>query len=375
MSRILTIQPPLAGISQRTGFQNPPDFSAYDSTNFWPIDVDTGRLITSVRPAQAEVSSPGSTCNLLSPINGFATGKPTQSIVSAAAGTLFYRGEFAWFSASGAQAAAVDTGRAVYAQPFLQHSYIFVEDNPPIDFDYVTGLAKYGVATAGAFPEDCRFGMAWQGALWMAGSAEYPHILFGSRTGDAYDYEYIVDPQDEGGAWTSAGENEGLLNGPLTALIPHTTDSAIISTVEGLVALRGHPRRGGEQELVSSEYVLGQGAWCKLPGDVLFFMSPSGFMTLGPRAGEIATPLSDDKVPDELKGLTYDIQDPKIAMAYSSRWGVVYLTVRGAQAQSWLYDPRTNGFHRQSFDNYPYVMYEHKPFVSETTCGVLWGKS
>lgn len=375
---IKTIQPPLAGMMRRTGFQQEGLFSSYDTTDFWPINVTDGRAVTATRPALAVITSPGESVNMLAPINGFATNKPFQSIGAAADGQLYWFDGVAWNSATGSEADAVDTGRAVYAQPFLQHLYLCVEDHTPIDFDYVTGQATYMTALAGSAPIDCRMTMAWQGALWFAGAEVNPHLLFGSRTGDAYDWDDTVDKEDTGGAWSSGTDhNAGLLNGPITALINHTSDTAIVSTFEGLVALRGHPRRDGVFEHVSNQYVLGQGAWCKTPKDILYYMSPIGVMELGPQAGAIATPISRETVPDSLQALSqsYSLLDPKIVMAYSTRWNVIYITVRGAQQQAWLFDLNAKGFHKMNVSNYPYVMYEHKPLISDDADGVLWGKS
>lgn len=360
---------------RRTSFQGQPPFSSFFSNNFWPIDVDTGRSVTAVRPPLDTFTAPGVSVNGLIPVNGFASGKPFQSIVAASSGSLFWWDGVAWRLATGSAASSADTGRAVFGHPFLQRAYICKEDSAPIDFNYTTGEATIMQALAGTVPEDCRMATVWQGALWLAGQEENPHILYGSRTGDVYDWDFIVNTNSEGGAYTSAGVDEGRLNGPITAIVSHTHDTMLVSTVEGIMAMRGHPRRGGVYEQVSGQtYILGQGAWCRTPEDVLFFMTTLGLMQLNPQPGSVAMAVSQKLIPDELIGLSYSILDPKVNMAYDSRWKLIYITVRGTQEQAWLFDLNTGGFHKMTLDNYPYVLYEHKPFVTDDRSGVLFGK-
>lgn len=373
----LTVQPPLAGMVRRTGFQQRPEFTSYYSENFWPVDVGTGRAVTATRPGLANIAAPGTTVNGIVAVNGHATGKPFQSMLAASGGSLYWWDGTAWRYAIGAAKDAADTGRPVYGTPALQHAILCKQDSAPIDFNYVTGEAKLMAATAGAIPEDCRIAFTWEGGLWLAGAPEQPHVLNGSRTGDVYDFDFGVSNDDVGGAFTSSGDNELLLNGPITAGFSHTDDAAVISTMEGIVSFSGHPRRGGSPRLISgSTYILGQGAWAKTPGDTAYMLTPFGLMKLDPQPGAIVTPVSERLIPDELMGLPYDYENPTVAMCYDSRWKGLIIAVRGSEAQAWRYDLETGGFDKMSFEEgYPYVLFEFDPLAGEDTSGVLFGRS
>lgn len=373
--RIKTIQPPIGGVVRSTGFQHQPPFTAYDSTDYWPLDVKTGRMVTATRPALAGFTAPGTTVNSITPVNGHLTDKPYISMVATSGGTIYWYDDVGWVSATGAAASSADTGRAVFGTPYILEAFICKANSAPIVFNYSSGAATIASADVGAFPEDCRVAFTWEGSLCLAGALEAPHVINISRTGNPRDWDFSVSLRDRGGAFTSAGSDEGLLNGPITAGFSHTGDTAIISTFQGIVALRGHPRRGGEPDLISaSTYILGQGAWCRTPGDRLYFMTTEGLMTLGPDPRDFPKPVSADKIPDELVGLAYDYEDPTVAMAYDRRWRMVFITDRTAQI-AWAFHVPTGGFHRMSLSNYPYVMHEHRPLITDDRSGVLLGSS
>lgn len=376
-SREIVIQPPLAGVNQRMGYQRQPPFSTKSSSNYWPFDVDSGRAVTATRPGQANFTAPGSTVEMLAPLNGNLTGKPDQSMVACSAGSIFWYDGDIWRAATGGAASSADTGRAVYGRSFLQQTFIMDEGNPPIVFDYELETATSMSARAGSAPTDCRMAEVWQGALWLAGDSDQPEILFGSRTGDPFDWDFGVSDDDPGGAWWTSGVNAGLLTGPITAIFGQTADTMIVSTFDGIFAMRGHPRRQGIFSRISGNlFVLGQGAWCRAPGDVLYMLTPNGLAALDPSPNAVVTLVSRDKIPDKLIGLTFDYEDPRVSMAYSTRWNVVYIAVREASPTYFLYDLNAGGFHEMSFSgNAPYVMAEYEPAITADTCGVLWGMS
>jgi len=372
------IQPPVGGVQKRTSFQTQPPFSSYASMNFWPVDPKTGRIATVTRPPMVAAPVPGgSVVNMIIPVNGFASGKPFQSMVGNFGGNLYWYNGTNWTAATGAQAGNVVNNQAVYGAPFLQQAFICNPLTKPVVFDYVAGTAELVSESAGTVPSDTRMAVTWQGALWLAGRLAEPQVLYASRTSDATDWDFGVAATDEGGAYASnSGADEGLLNGPITALMPQTADTMIVSTLEGLLAVRGHPRRGGIYDSLSrTTYVLGQGAWCKVPGDILFFMTPLGLMTLPPNPGAVPVQVSRESLPDELVGLIYTYENPVVSMEYDSRWNGIHIAVRGVEQQAWFYDLNLGGFHKMEFLGYPFVMFEFQPFISNTTNGVLYAGS
>lgn len=371
MAFAIHIDPPLAGVNRRAGFQEAPPFTAHTIEDMWPVDVDSGRALLAVRPVLNPIQAPGTTANLLQPVNGVKSDGPKQSIITASGSDLYWWDDIVWRTASGAQASAIDTGRAVFATTFLQQAFIFVDDSKPIVFDYPTGQAYTLEEFAGEAPTGCRGGFTWQGGIWAFGDETSPHVLYGSRTGSAYDWDFSADIEDEGGAVFDLG---GKWSGPITAGFEQTHDTAIISAMSGIVAYGGHPRRGGVPEKISTTHILGQGAWTKLPDDTVYAMTPRGLMMIDTKRNVL--PVSAKHIPDELVGIPYSFTNPTVNVAYSHRWNCVYITDRqdGGQ-QAWAYHIDTSAFVKMELVNYPFVMAEFLPFVSETTCGVLFGRS
>jgi len=290
-------------------------------------------------------------------------------------GSVYYLNDSnVWTAATGSQAANVDTGRAVYAAAYLGKVYIFTGASRPFVFDYELGTVEVATATAGTWPVGLRFGAVWSGALWSAGEPTALGALYASRIGDAHDYDFGTDPADEGKAWFTGLENfEGLLQGPLTAIMPHTNDGMIVGTLTGLTRFWRHPSQGGTIDPVSNAVVLGQGAWTRDPSDNMYLLTDKGFMHVSPDPNAIPTLISKRLIPNELQGLIYDQQNPVVSLGYEGRWNKIIVNVRGVEAQSWAYDIALGGFERQEFSSYPYVLCDFPPFHGETTSGLLWG--
>lgn len=376
----IIVQPPVGGISRRTAFQVQPPFSSYASVNYWPIDAKSGRVMTGTRPRLQLQTVPSETpprVNMITPVNGSFTGQPFESLVIFCKDSLYWWNGSSYTAATGTKAGSVDQDRAIYASPFLSKVYIPIETGKPLVFDYDTGACETIVESVGTAPSDCRISAVWQGCLWLAGSvASGPHILYASRQGDPTDWDFTVGLDDIGGAFFTGGEREGLITGPVTALAPQTAETMLVSTLDGLMLMRGHPRQGGVFEPLSKQQsILGNGAWAKTPDNVLWFLSKQGLYKLDPTPNSVPTAVSREKIPRELVGLTYNYEDPTVCMCYDSMWDVIYITVRNNnQNQGWMFDPRTGGFHQLVMAGYPYVMYEHLPFQTDSASGVLFGK-
>ena len=369
----ITLQPPVGGMNRRIGFQKQPPFESYESINFWPTDPLTGRSVTGTRPAIVAFASPGNNVNMLTRVNGAVSGKPLQSLVAANNGSVYWlNSSNTWTVATGAGATSMETNIPLFATTFLQQTIIPQFDDKPWIFDYSAGTVTELVESAGTVPDDLRIFEVWQGALWAAGRIDAPNILYASRVGDVTDWDFAAVATDTGGAFFTAGEDEGLLRGPITAIMPQTSDTMIVSTTEGLVAMRAHPRAGGVFEDIGGTWVLGQGAWAKGPNDSLYFLTRLGLYMLPPNPGAVPTPVSPTKIPDELIGLEYDFSDPTIEIAYDSRFNGLWITDRqSGSEQAWFFDMAAGGFHKITLSGYPYRLEEYFPQVTTNTSGLL----
>ena len=372
---ILTIQPPVGGISRQSTYQTQPPFNSFDSENYWPVDVKTGRLTTAIRPALKLFGSRIEEVAMVSPVSGTSATLPAKSFAASFNGTLFYWDGTTMVQAAGAEATNFDTGGYVSAAA-VENQLVIVRSgaNDPVVFDYsaTTPDVEFIVeSTAGnLLPQGASIAVNWKGALWLAKD----NILHASRVGDITDWDHTVLLDDEFGAFFTDGDFKGTIAGPITAVMPQVSDVMMVSTVSGTLAMRGHPRQGGTFEAVGSSYALGQGAWCLTPDHTLVMLTPLGLMALPPEPGAVFTPISDAKIPNELKGLSYDRDDPLVNMVYDSRWNGIHIYVRGAEEQAWLFDLTTGGFHKMEVGSYPFAVAEFSDFITENTSGVLLGR-
>ena len=364
---ILTVQSPVAGINRRTAYQTQAPFSSYDSNNFWPIDVKTGRISSATRPPLKLFGSLITEANMVSTVAGIRASHPAKSFCVAHAGSLYYWNGSAMTLATGAQAASINTGKYVSATPIVSNLVICDDTNAPIAFNYTTGAAATIVASAGTVPVATTIAVTWQGALWLVKDS----IIYSSRVGDITDWDTTVALDDLFAAFFTDGTYAGVIAGPITAVMPQTADVMLVSTVGGTLAMRGHPRQGGVFEPVSSQFVLGQGAWTQLPDGTILMMTAMGLMSLAPTRGAVMSPISRERIPDELIGLSYDRDDPLINVEYDTRFNVVHIYVRGAQEQAWLFDLNTGGFHREEISSYPFSTDEYESFITESVSGCL----
>lgn len=370
-NRVMTIQAPYGGINRRTAFQQVPPFTCYDAVNFLSFDANSGRITTATRPPLVPFGNAVTEVNMASQASGVRAGYPDKSFVVAQAGQIKIWDGSAFQNATGAQAAAVDTGSYVSATPFIDKVIICDSTLAPIVLDYTTGIAITIVASAGAVPTAATIATQWQGALWLAEG----NVVYGSRVGDYTDYDYGVSLDDRFGAFFTDGDYKGNIAGPITALMPQTSDTMLVSTVSGTLAMRGHPRQGGVFEAVGSPYVLGQGAWTQAPNSHIIMMTAQGMMSIGPEPGAVMAQVSRDKIPDELVGLPYATSNPLINLQYDTRWNGIWVTVRGGSAQGWWFDMNTGGFHRMTYAQYPFTTLEFLDFLGNEQSGVILGRT
>lgn len=370
MATTFYIHPPLGGVANYTGRQKQPPYTCVECSNFWPIDVRTGAALIATRPPQADITSPQYPVNMLTQLN-----LPAPTAFHAANGVLYKRTVANTYSAI-SSSVGISTGRAVFAAPFFKQLFI-ANNGTPLHYDNDTGLLVELVATAGFVPTDCRLTMNFQSCVWAGGSPTDtigPHVFAACHQDDIHDWDYSAD--DVSAAYISTGENRGLITEPLSCMFAMTEDQAVIACEEEIWTLSGHPRQGGRFARASNQSgILGQNA-CAMTPKGLFFLAHDGLMLLGRNDyGNVAvTPVSDEKIPSELKEISYSITDPTVCMAYSSRWNAVYITVRSATVpQSWAYFLKTGAFVEQPLDEYPYVMFPFESLVTQKRCGVWFG--
>ncbi len=367
------IHPPLGGIVRSTGQQKQQPYTCVSSSNFWPVDHRDGRPLSATRCPQAQLT-PGDV-----PVNMFAQlNLPTPTAFKASNGVLYKRNNTTGVWAAISSSVGVSTGRAVFAAPFFR-KLVIANTGTPLLYDDDLGTLIELAPTTGFVPDDCRVTMNFQSSVWLGGSLTDElgaHTFAACRADAVLDWDFGGD--DDEAAYISTGENRGLITEPLTAMAAVTEDDAIIGCQEEVWALGGHPRRGGRFRRISNQTgILGQNAYAITPRG-FFFLSHDGLMSVGRGdSGNLTvTPISKAKIPAELLSIDFDIENPTVAMAYSSRWNAIWITVRSATApQSWAYFLDGGGFYEQPLSENPFVMFPFETLVTEDTCGVLFGGS
>jgi hypothetical protein len=365
----ITIKAPVGGISKQLAFQDQPPFSSYSSVNYWPVDVRTGRATSAVRPPIVPFGTQTGLVTALNRVSGIAPGKPNQSFAAAFDGQLFWWNGSVMESATGSEFDQVDTDRYVSSTPIVNQLVLASSDGAPLVFDYPAGTLERITASEGVVPEDVSIVAQWQGALWVVNET----VISASRVGDITDWDFSAVVDDLFGAFFTDLEYEGMLAGPITALIPFTTDVMLVSTTAGTVAFRGHPRQGGIVDRVSGAYVLGQGAWTTTPTGEIFALTQHGLMAVQSPQNPVFTPISKERIPDELLSLLFAVQDPLVNLIYDSRWNGIHIFVRGLQEQYWWFNLSNPGFHQGFLPSFPHVVTEFPDFITESTSGVLVG--
>lgn len=367
-STTFAIHPPIGGISNATGYQTQPPYTAIQSRNFWPLNVQDGRQISATRPPQEILTFPDYPINMFAQLN-----VPQPTLFGAANGTLYKKNLTTGTSTAIASGVGVSTGRPVFSSPFFRQLLI-ANTNTPLVYDYDLNTLVELVPTVGFVPTGCPLTMNFQGACWLGGDPIQPHVFSCHRYADIHDWDFSAD--DENAAYISTGEDRGLITEPLTAMIGLTTDQAILGCEEELWVMSGHPRRGGRFDRISNQTgILGQNAWCNTPKG-FFFLSHDGMMGMARNdyANLNVIPVSKAKVPDSLLNIAFDAAQPTVDMAYCSRWDCIYLTVRDSvNPQSWVYFLSTGAFYEQPLAEYPLSMFAFEPGVTADASGVLFG--
>lgn len=375
----LTVLPPTGGIVRKFGFQQQPPFTCIDSTNVWPFSPQDGRSVSSARCPLAAFTSPATGGNMAVAVNGDGTFTPTSTYLVAAAGVLYrYNGVGYDTVDSGLSPPAVTTGRPVYAAA-MQLQVFIANDGIPLVYNHAgQGPAPASrltalTATVGTVPVGNPCVEVFQGSVWFGGAKANGHILYGSRSGGGTDWNYAALPDDEGGAFSTAGAEEGRIGERITALCLHTSDAMIVGCLNSVYALHGHPRRGGTLEVVSPTLgIMGQGACCVTADGRCFAMTKLGLVTIDSEHNTIA-PISRQVIPDDLVGLPFDPDNHSVSMAYNSRWNAIHIVVRDSRnPQAWLYYLDNGSFHRDVYSAYPTVLLNFPGLDSATTSGVLF---
>jgi hypothetical protein len=164
-------------------------------------------------------------------------------------------------------------------------------------------------------PGSCPFVARYRDRIvWAAGSNWYM-----SRLGDPLDYDYgtfqNVATRPVAGASSDAGD----LPNNITAVVAFSDDYLLFASRNELYILTGDPALfSGSLNNVSRKVgIIDKLAWCDLPDGSLAFMAHDGLYLLPPGGRGKPQPLSQDRLPDELRD--FDTKNNNVILAYDDR--------------------------------------------------------
>lgn len=149
---------------------------------------------------------------------------------------------------------------------------------------YVTApevLFSGGGMANGNPPLGCTLAVNWRNRLMLSGQQANPSVVYGSRAGDPYDFNYSAgDPAEAFADSPSAG---GKISEAITALIPYTNDYFVISCAHSQFMYQGDPADNGTSVVISRDMgIVGKDAWAIEPEGNISFVATGGLFSVYP---------------------------------------------------------------------------------------------
>jgi hypothetical protein len=321
---------------RRTNLEDQPPGTWYDSLDFWPFDATTNRQGAAIRPGYSTTSGL-SNVNLIASLNVAPADTYSRQLFTASGGNLYK-----WTGTSTSNVGnGITTGSNVQAAAYLQDLFIA---NGATQKVYTTGggtVIDWTATDAGTVPPDCRLICEWADRIVLAGDPNNPHEWFMSRIGDPYKWLYAADDEESPVAATDT--SDGHISEPITSLIPHNRDCIIFGTAQGMAVMRGNPVAGGALERISFTTGPVNGtAWCKASDEWTYMLTRDGLYKMPPGCGANPLPVSNERIPNSLKGI--DGVSTKAFLAYDVVFRCIHIYLSGSISEAWHYFPQYEAF-------------------------------
>lgn len=180
-------------------------------------------------------------------------------------------------------------------------------------------------------------------------------VWYMSRVGNAGDYNYSADLADAGRPVAGTNSDAGLPGDPITAMVPVGYDFLVMFAEQSTWVLRGDPAFGGQLFNLSRKVgCVAAESWCYGPNGEIYFLSKDGIYVIPPDMSSPPLPISDGKMPTELKERDSENFDTALAYDMKENAVVVFVTPRDGTTTGshWWYDTTTESFWEFNFANY-----------------------
>lgn len=311
----ITLQFPLAGLDRSGSYRSSPPYGTVSAMNVRPPDVYEARRRGGSRPGVVAVSA-DKTIGVPGTGSVVELNSVTYADEDTITGDIEHVTELVALTSS--------THRYLTSAEWGQKLFIAIPDGPKV-YDPLDGTGTVETyeaeidpevspeATKGEVPVDCPLIARYRDRIFMAGDPGY--MWYASRTANPYDWDY--GQTDPGRAVSGLNSEAGTVGDPITAMFAHGDSYLAFGCVNAIWVMRGDPAYGGRIDNVSRTVgILGPHAWTHGPGGMLYFLSHNGLMSLPPGLGGVPQPVSQFRLPQEMKGV--DPNDYRIALAYDA---------------------------------------------------------
>jgi hypothetical protein len=156
-----------------------------------------------------------------------------------------------------------------------------------------------------------------------------------ARQGTSTDTTLSADVSDVARPILFQLSEAGSTGSTVVAVIPHKDSHLLCFTAGETWVMAGDPAAGGLRRVSDQVGIIGANAWC-VAHDMVYFLSEHGLYSMG-ADGSNLKPLSEDKVPKDLTGIT----DAACTLTYNHADRGVYIH---KTSTDWFYDTERDQF-------------------------------
>jgi len=200
-------------------------------------------------------------------------------------------------------------------------------------YGVVTGDGRAWVADGDDAPDSGTADCYYRGRLLRVED----NAILVSKQGDTTDWDYGGDSSNTGRATIIQLSEAGEIGDDVVALVPHKDSFLLGFTAAETWVLTGDPTSGTLRNVSREVGVIAARAWCK-NHDTIYFLSSQGLYSVG-ADGSGLKPISEDKIPEELTG----VSDDDCVLDYNHADRGVYIHLSEADV-SWFYDTAREQF-------------------------------
>ena len=322
------LTPPFGGYAKDLSYQSQSPYTTAYCNNVVRFDQANGRSRIGTRPGlTAFSSSPSGTPYNWCEATWYNSGTKVGVAVTTSAGT------YVWDGSTWTEFITTNVGNdfascAVYNQTLFQATGGNAGGCLYLSLASSAGAGAYLSAHGsvdGTPPTNCGLVCAHGDRLALAGDTASPHVLYLSRVGQFYDWDYAET--DAGAAVASSGSQGGIISEPITALKSHTRECLIVGCTDSMYVVRGTSRDGMQTEMLSNKIgPLMHSAWDHDAKGRLWMLTRMGLAVMDAGCGASPELVSMNALPDDMVAIDPGAGD-HVSVVYDQRWNWLVISV------------------------------------------------